>query len=153
MPDSVRRQLMQINQLYKEENERYYETAAKLGISGSALMILYGLCHAGQPCTQKELCDTWYMKKQTLHSALIQLLKSGDVCVAPSPENSRIKLIALTEKGETLCKKTAIPFLQAEERAFARLTPVERSTLLELTRKHTSYMQAEAKLLTDRSGK
>lgn len=79
MSESVSEQLMQLNRLYKEGNERYYETATKLKISSSGLMILYGLCHAGRPCTQKELCDTWYLKKQTLHSALNKLLKSGDI--------------------------------------------------------------------------
>ena len=147
MSESVREQLMQLNRLYKEGNERYYETAAKLGISSSALMILYGLCHTGRPCTQKELCDTWYLKKQTLHSALNHLLKSGDICVHPSSENSRIKLLTLTEKGQALCEKSAIPFLQAEEQAFARLTPEERSTLLELTSKHTRYIRECSEIL------
>lgn len=147
MSELLREQLMQLNRLYKEGNERYYETAAQLGISSSALMILYGLCHAGRPCTQKELCDTWYLKKQTLHSALNHLLKSGDICVHPSSENSRMKLLMLTEKGQALCEKSAIPFLQAEEQAFARLTPEERRALLELTRKHTRYFRECSEIL------
>lgn len=147
MSESVHEQLMQLNRLYKEGNEIYYEIAAKLGISSSALMILYGLCHAGRPCTQKELCDTWYLKKQTLHSALNHLLKSGDICAYPSPENSRIKLLMLTEKGQALCEKSAIPFLKTEEQAFTQLTPEERSTLLELTRKHTRYIRECSEIL------
>lgn len=147
--DSVRGQLKELNRLYKEGSELYYATAAELGLSPSALMILYGLCHVGRPCTQKELCDTWYLKKQTLHSALLQLVRSGDVRLEPLPDHARVKLIVLTEKGKALCERTAVPFLAGEERAFARLAPEERKMLLELTRKHASFIREEARAMLE----
>ncbi|MBC2857122.1 MarR family transcriptional regulator [Cetobacterium sp. 2A] len=145
--ESIREQLIKLNRLYKKGNDRYYETALKLGISNSALMIFYGLYYAGRSCTQKELCDTWHLKKQTLHSALNQLIKSGDVYTESLSKNSRIKSIVLTEKGRDLYEKSTVSFLQAEERAFERLTLEERNMLLELTTKHTSYIQEESEAL------
>lgn len=144
MPISTQEQLKQLNTLYSEGHEFYYETSSALGLSGRTLMILYGLSHIERPCTQKELCETFYLKKQTLHSALNKLIESEDIKLEPMPNNSRRKLIILTEKGKALCKKTAIPFLQAELRAFERLSKEERKKLLELTQKHTSFIREEA---------
>lgn len=145
--DAIQNQLAQLNRLYQEGNDLYYKTASALGLSDSALMILYGLCRIGKPCTQKELCEAFYLKKQTLHSALGNLLKMGIVITELSPVNTRIKLIILTQKGKLLCERTAIPFLQGELAAFSRLSAEERNTLLTLTRKHKAYILEEASKL------
>lgn len=144
MSISTQEQLKKLNTLYSEGHEFYYETSSTLGLSGSTLMILYGLCHIKRPCTQKDLCEEFYLKKQTLHSALNKLIKAGNIKLESMPDNSRRKLIVLTEKGKALCKKTTIPFLQAELKAFERLSEKERKKLLELTQKHTSFIREEA---------
>ena len=54
------------------------------------------------------ICNTLYLKKQTIHS----VIKSGDVYLEPSPENSKIKMIILTEKGKAIYEKTDTFFWQ-----------------------------------------
>lgn len=147
MSDTIQNQLAELNRLYQEGNDLYYKTASALGLSDSALMILYGLSRIGKPCTQKELCEAFYLKKQTLHSALGNLLKMGIVVTEPSPCSTRIKLIALTEKGRQLCERTAVPFLKGELVAFSRLSAEERDILVALTRKHKAYILEEASKL------
>lgn len=147
MSVTIQNQLAELNRLYQEGSDLYYKTASALGLSDSALMILYGLCRIGKPCTQKELCEAFYLKKQTLHSALGNLLKMEIVITELSPGNARIKLIVLTEKGRQLCERTAIPFLQGELAAFSRLTAEERDALVALTRKHKAYILEEASKL------
>lgn len=149
MSDEIQNQLAELNRLYQEGSDLYYKTASALGLSDSALMILYGLCRIGKPCTQKDLCDTFYLKKQTLHSALDKLLKMGIVVTEPSPGNTRMKLIVLTEVGRQLCERTAIPFLQGELAAFSRLSAEERDALVALTRKHKAYISEEASKLIE----
>ncbi len=153
MIDDIKEQLDQLNRLYKEGNELYYATAARLNLAPSTLMILYGLSHTKKACTQKQLCDRWYLKKQTLNSALNNLIAEGCVVLEPSKESAREKLIILTGKGQELCARTAMPFLQAEQRAFAMLSSKERKTLLELTQKHINYIKEQAKMLVDKFNK
>lgn len=86
-------------------------------------------------------------KKQTLHSALNKLIETGYVKLEPTSENSRRKLIILTEKGKALCKKIVLPFSHAELKAFERLSQKERTTLLELTKKPTRFIREEAHTL------
>lgn len=61
---STKEQLKQLNTLHCKGHEFYYETSAALGLSGSILMILCGICHIEHPCTQKELCETFYLKNK-----------------------------------------------------------------------------------------
>ena len=86
------------------------------------------------------ICNTLYLKNQTIHSVIY----SGVVYLEPSPENSKIKMIILTEKIKAIYEKTAI-FLAAEERAFGRLTPQERTTLIKLTKKNSNYLKNNQK--------
>lgn len=147
---ATRQQLTQLNRLYKEIDDIYHNISSEMGISDSAMIILYGLRHAGRPCTQKELCETWYVKKQTVHSAINKLIQSGYVRMEPLPENPRIKLANLTEKGFEFSEKTVIPLLNAEQAAFDRLTTEEREMLLALTQKQVNFMHEEAKKLLER---
>lgn len=147
MPASIRRQLMQLNCYYKETDEIYHDISAAMGFSDSAMMILYGLCHAGHPCTQSELCETWSFKKQTVRSALHTLIRDGYVVLEPLPDNPHIKQIVLTEAGREIMEKTAVPLIEAEEAAFGALTAKERETLLYLTEKQVRCLRKEADTL------
>ncbi|WP_066719176.1 MarR family winged helix-turn-helix transcriptional regulator [Clostridium sp. Marseille-P299] len=150
MSVSIRQQLMQLNRLYKESDEIYHDISASMGLSDSALIILYGLCHADHPCTQSELCEVWSIKKQTVRSAVHTLLRKGYVLLEPLPDNPHIKQIVLTEAGKDIMNQTAMPLIEAEEAAFGCLTTEERETLLALTQKQVSYFRNEAKNLLQR---
>ena len=76
------------------------------GMAKGQIMIIWTLYDFGRPCTQKEICDDWYENKQTINSAAKKLSEEGIIDIAPSPENSREKLLVFTEKGKFLAMRT-----------------------------------------------
>lgn len=118
-------------------------------MSGTALDILCGINEIGRPCTQKELCEIWYLSKQTVCSCLKQLVIKGYVEAVPSKSNFREKLLTLTPSGRELCAVTAKRVRKAELAAFERLLPDERLTLIELTEKHIDCIDEEFKKILE----
>lgn len=128
----------------------YHPLAEKFGLSDATLDILCGINQLGRPCTQKELCDIWYLSKQTVNSCVKQLSAKGFVKTKPSPNSFREKLIAFTPAGEELCAKTAARVYAAECAAFAALSPEERQQLILLNKKHVDALEIEFdKILED----
>lgn len=140
-------QLKELNRLYKETDDMYHDISVGLGLSDSAMMILYGICQSAEPCTQRDICNQWSLKKQTINSAIGSLIKSGYLFTRPSDSDCRNKFIELTEQGRKLVEKTVLPLLEAEKNAFSCFTAGERELLLKLTAKHVGFLQAETKKL------
>ena len=65
------------NGLQKESNQLYRLLSKHYGISDSECWILYVLREEGRPLTQTELCNTLYLSKQTVNSALKSLEADG----------------------------------------------------------------------------
>ncbi|HHY27935.1 MAG TPA: MarR family transcriptional regulator [Desulfitobacterium dehalogenans] len=142
MPDTLIENLGQIDQLYQSYNTLYQEIAGHFGVSYSSMLILYAL-GSKQPYTQKVLGEALFLPKQTVHSSVNALIKSGLVLSKPSEKNQRIKEIFLTLEGEELANKTVRPLLAAEQSAAAQLTEEEMTALFTLTQKHLNLLQKE----------
>lgn len=127
-------------QLQKELDERYHEIALLSGLSLTSYMILYTLSEEERPYTQKEICDLWSIKKQTLHSAWKNLLEE-EMIELVSVDISKGAI--LTKKGLELANKTVLELHKAEKKAFERFSEEERRLLLELTMKHVEYFKEE----------
>lgn len=123
--------------------------AEYFGLSDTALDILCGMNEIGRPCTQKELCGIWYLSKQTVCSCSKQLVIKGYVEATPSKSNFREKLLTLTPNGRELCAVTAKRVRKAELAAFEKLSPDERVTLIELTKKHIDCIDKEFKKILE----
>ena len=60
--------LLEYNTIFKENDVIYRRMAAQFGLSDSAFWILYCLRESVTPLTQKQLCESIYMSKQTINS-------------------------------------------------------------------------------------
>jgi DNA-binding MarR family transcriptional regulator len=131
------------NQLYKKMDEIYHLYAKRMGISDTALWLLYSLYEEGTAYTQRELCSIWQLPPQTVNSALKALERQEIIALVPIPGNQKNKRIALTKKGEEMTREIIHPLILAEQRTFAGLTEAEREALLSLTQKHVDLLQEE----------
>lgn len=131
------------NQLYKKMDEIYHLYAKRMGISDTALWLLYSLYEEGTAYTQRELCSIWQLPPQTVNSALKTLERQEIIALVPIPGNQKNKRIALTTKGEEMTREIIHPLILAEQRTFAGLTEAEREALLSLTQKHVDLLQEE----------
>ena len=113
------------------------------GMAKGQIMIIWTLFDFGRPCTQKEICDDWYENKQTINSAAKKLSEEGIIDIAPSPENSREKLLVFTEKGKFLAMRTVRKLIEAERNAFNALSEDEQNETIRITQKYNEILKKE----------
>ena len=145
MLDSSRSRQDQILQCYKEMDDIFHVYAVEHGLSDSAFWILYTLCQAEKTYTQNDFCEEWYYPKQTVHSAVAGLIKTGYVTLEHVPGSRNIKGIVLTAKGSEYSDAHIQPIVTAERRAFAQLSEEEQAIYFRLVRKHLDLFDREVK--------
>ena len=131
--------------LYRSSNELYHHIAMKMGLSGSAFDILYALDGLGDGCLQKDVCAASGMTKQTVNTSVHKLERVG--AVELRVERGRGTHLHLTETGRKLVEACIRPVVDAEEAAFAALSPEECEELLRLTRAYLDHLRAKAEAL------
>ena len=147
--ETIKEQLAQIESLFSRCTNLYHPLAEKFGISDTTLDILCGIEQLGRPCTQKELCEIWYLSKQTVNSCIKQLSEKGFIETKSSSNDFREKLLFLTPKGKELCARSAKLIYSAECAAFAKLSYEERRQLIVLTKKHVDSLENEFKKILE----
>lgn len=137
-PDS---EMLRFNNLNSEIAALYHEAAVKLGISDSAMQILYTVCCFENDCIISDVCRMTGISKQTINSSLRKLEEDGILYLEQC--GGRKKYIRLTEKGELLADKTARKIIEIENRIFARWSDEEKKMYIALTRKYLEMFREE----------
>ena len=73
MEHRISRELKRYNYLFSETGAAYHEMYMKLGLSDSAMMVLYAIWENGDCRLLKEICQSTGLSKQTVNSALRKL--------------------------------------------------------------------------------
>lgn len=144
MNELLRSQFREFDKLYKEENDIYHEVAVRLGLSDSAFSILYTLCSLGNGCTQKDICLSTFLTKQTVNSSIQKLVAQDYLYMEKG--RGRDKHIFLTDKGDALLSQKIRPVMELELRAFSTLGE-NAATLVQLSRRYLAALRAEMQSL------
>ena len=142
MKKLLRPEMMKINSLIGEIDAVYHEAAVKLGISDSAMVILYLLSANGGVCAVSKL-GKFGLSKQTANSALRKLETEG-VITLESAGGLR-KNARLTENGKKLAKKTALRVIKIENEIFDSWNEDEINKYLELNQKYLDLLREKVK--------
>lgn len=141
--------LKEFNRIYKKTNEIYHDIALRLGLSDSAFDILYSISELGDGCLQKDICNATCIPKQTIHSSIRQMEKSGYLTL--SSGKGRSMHITLTDLGKNLLERTIYPVMQMEGEAFHCMTDEECQQMLALFGKYIQALGDAAKKLSIQS--
>lgn len=141
--------LKEFNRIYKKTNEIYHDIALRLGLSDSAFDILYSISELGDGCLQKDICNATCIPKQTIHSSIRQMEKSGYLTL--SSGKGRNMHITLTDLGKRLLERTIYPVMQMEGEAFHCMTDEECQQMLALFGKYIQALGDAAKNLSIKS--
>lgn len=141
--------LKEFNRIYKKTNEIYHDIALRLGLSDSAFDILYSISELGDGCLQKDICNASCIPKQTIHSSIRQMEKSGYLTL--SSGKGRSMHITLTDLGKNLLERTIYPVMQMEGEAFHCMTDEECQQMLALFGKYIQALGDAAKNLSIQS--
>lgn len=133
------------NHLMSEIDAVYHEISFRLGLSDSAMILLYTLCDAGDRCLLQEICRRCGLSKQTVNSALRKLEREGILYL--EPVDCKSKRVCLTQKGEALAERTARRIIQMENDIFAAWPPEDAERYLALTGRFLQDMREKARAL------
>ena len=133
--------LRRFNSILKETDQVYHEAALALGLSDSAMWVLYALWEGEGSLPLRKLCSTCGLTKQTVNSALRKLEGAGALYLEPL--TSREKRVGLTEAGRTLAEQTAGRIMAAENAVYARWDPADVGKYLELTERYMRQLREE----------
>lgn len=132
--ENMHAQLRRFNLLISEMNAAYHEAALRLGLSDSAMMILYTVCMEGDSCPLSEITRLSGLSKQTIHSALRGLEAQG--MASTRTLDGRRKQVCLTEQGRELARRTVWRLIGVENAIFESWSAQEQEQYLSLTKRY-----------------
>lgn len=145
MDAKISKELRRFNRLLGEINGTYHEAAVKLGLSDSAMSVLYTLCSEGGVCPLQEIVRQSGVSKQTINSAIRKLEREGAVRLEAA--KGRSKNVCLTGKGRELVQRTVLPLIKFEDEVYASWTQEELREYLACTERFLSAMREKTKQL------
>ncbi len=132
------KELAEFNYYWRCIDDIYHDLARKLGLSDSALTILYGLYTLGDGSLQRDICQQASVSKQTIHSSIRNLERDGYLWLETG---GRDKRIWLTEKGKELIHYKIAPVVALENAAFTTLGPEKSREFLRLNAEYVQILR------------
>ena len=139
----VNTQMKHFNLLLSEIDAAYHDAALRLGLSDSAMLILYTICWCDGECLLSDI--TSGASKQTINSALRKLEADNIVCLEAF--GGRKKKVRLTEEGNQFVKDTVFRLIEVENAIFNIWSDEEKNTYIELTRQYLTDFRERIKEL------
>lgn len=130
----------EFNRIVKENDEIYRGLAKSYGLPDGAFWILYTLREEEQPLTQSDICNYFFMPKQTINSSLKKLEADGYIELLS--DNHRSKQIHLTKSGLELANNTVDQVIKAECSTMSQLSEDEQETFMALFHKYTDLLKS-----------
>lgn len=138
----ISKDLKRYNHLIGEINAVYHEISLKLGLSDSAMIILYTICEYGTECPLQEIRHLSGLSKQTINSSIRKLESEGIVYLESLGPKS--KKVCLTEQGKLLTEQTAGQILRTENDIFASWPQEDVEKYITLTEAYLLALRRKA---------
>lgn len=133
-----------ISYLTGEIDAAYHEAARRLGLSDSAMSILYTICLNGDNCPLSDIVSLSGISKQTINSALRKLEEASVV----ETRGGKKKQVYLTEAGKALAQNSVRRVLNIENEIFESWTDAELEGYIALTEKYLLAFKEKIKELS-----
>lgn len=91
---------------------------AKCGVGYNHFAVLYSLMDKGE-CTQKLICDEWYLPKQTVFNICKEYKEKGWIEFGESDTEKRAKVMRLTAEGRAYAEPIWVATKQFGNKTFA----------------------------------
>lgn len=142
MQTCISKEMKRFNYLLGEIDAVYHEMAFKMGLSDSAMKILYAICDEGDCCLLQEICRRSGVSKQTINSALRKLEREGIVYL--EAVDGRNKNVCLTDAGKGLAEDTAMRVIELENEIVASWPKEDMEQYLALTERFLVAIREKA---------
>lgn len=145
MEDHMIEEMKRFNYLTAEIGGAYHEAAVKMGLSDSAMMVLYTICNHGKECLLQDIVQMSGISKQTVNSAIRKLEKEEIIYL--KAERGRKKLVCLTGRGQSLVKLTVLRIVDIENEILTSWSEEELRIYLKLTQEYLLAFKEKIKEL------
>lgn len=126
---------------YKDLDRIYSRFAKECGLSDGeywALVMIREGCS-----TQAEIREEFSLNKQTIHSAIKQLIKKGFIRLETRENNQREKKILLTKEGEDFVRDHIDGMVRLEKKAWDKMKAAEQEQLTIISQKYNDLLESE----------
>lgn len=106
----------QVNRAIIKYRGVYSAWSKKHGISYNEMLVLYTI-RDNHYCTQKQLCDSYLLPRQTMNHVFTKMCKDGIIEISEKYGQGREKAFVLTEYGKSYAKPFIESLNSVEERA------------------------------------
>ncbi len=141
MADTLFDKMHHINYLTAVLDALYHQASLRLGISDSAMRVLYTIHDQGESCPLSDIYKMCDISKQTVNSAIRKLEKEDILYL--EQHLGRTKRVVLTDKGKKYVTETAARLFEAETLAFAAWTEEEIATHIRLMEKYVDSFREQ----------
>ena len=147
MKKSTFEKLHRINYLGAEMDALYHQACRRLGISDSAMIVLYTIYDNGGTCLLSHIYKQSGVSKQTINSAMRKLENDGILYL--EQENGRGKRVRLTSDGTDYVEKTAARLYAAECEVFSDWAGEESDTYIRFMEKFNDMFRIQIDKMED----
>jgi len=137
--------LHRINYLTAETDALYHQAALKVGLSDSAMRVLYTIYDNGESCPLSNIYKQSGTSKQTVNSAIRKLEAEGMIRL--EQQSGRSKRVFFTETGKQYADETIARIFEAETAAFSSWADTEIAEHLRLTEKYVDTFREQVEKL------
>lgn len=137
--------LNRINLIMGETDGVYHDAALRLGLSDSAMRILYALRTQENACDLSLLPRLTGMTKQTINSSL-RKLEQAQILLLSAAEG-RKKRVLLTEKGQLLAGQSIDRLMALESAIFDSWPEQDMQLFLDLNQRYLTQLREKIKEL------
>lgn len=123
----------QINHAIIKFRGVYAAWSKKHEISYNEMLVFYTIRDNGF-CTQKQICDSYLLPRQTMNHVFAKLCAEGIIEVSPTYSTGREKAFVLTGKGKTYAEPLIASLNRIEEKAIERMGAKRIQAMTELVR-------------------
>lgn len=132
-----------LNRQVKELAGIYHRAAVDSGVSDNEFWVWYTLLVMGGDHSQQDICDIWSLPKQTVNSAVANMVKKNYVSLEVVPGTRNRKIIRLTEDGQKYGEAIIRHIYGAEQRTVAGMSEEEQQACITLLGKYIRLLKEE----------
>ncbi len=141
MDKRINASIWRLNYMISETNSVYHKAAEILGLSDSALTVLYSLCSECGSCKLSSIYKLSGMPKQTVNSAVRKM--EADKLLYLENTDGKSKKVILTEAGKELAEKTALRLINAENRIAESWNEEDMELFIRLNQRYAADLRKE----------
>lgn len=134
------RNAIKFKNLWDEIDASYHDAALRLGLSDSAMLILYMAYCGGGECLLRDITRQTSVSRQTINSSLRRLEAEG--VVLTKAVDGKKKKLQLTDKGAQLAKDTVARVIDVENKIYDSWNNEELGLYFELTERYLKAFRA-----------